>query len=92
MYATGFSYFADGKIEKLKLGNGLWESAKLNNRLQATEIAMGHSVGDGSLMKLNYEYGELNADGSVDTTKNAGNIAKQTVNFSGLANPFVHRK
>ena len=89
MYATGFSYFADGKIEKLKLGNGLWESAKLNTRLQATEIAMGHSVGDGSLMKLNYEYGELNTDGSVDTTKNAGNIAKQTVSFSGLVNPFV---
>ncbi|MGB7200672.1 MAG: RHS repeat-associated core domain-containing protein [Pyrinomonadaceae bacterium] len=89
MYATGFSYFADGKIERLKLGNGLWESAKLNSRLQATEIAMGHSVGDGSLMKLNYEYGELNTDGSVDTTKNAGNIAKQTVSFSGLAHPFV---
>ena len=90
MYATGFQYFADGKIERLKLGNGLWESAKLNNRLQATEIAMGHSVGDGSLMKLNYEYGELNADGvTIDATKNAGNIAKQTVNFSGLAQPFV---
>ena len=90
MYATGFGYFADGKIEKLKLGNGLWESAKLNNRLQATEIAMGHSVGDSSLMKLNYEYGELNGDGvTVDATKNAGNIAKQTVNFGGLSHPFV---
>lgn len=90
MYATGFAYFADGKIERLKLGNGLWESAKLNSRLQATEIAMGHSVGDGGLMKLSYEYGELNTDGvTVDTTKNAGNIAKHTVNFSGLANPFV---
>ena len=27
-YATGFGYFADGKIEKLKLGNGLWESGE----------------------------------------------------------------
>lgn len=90
MYATGFSYFPDGKIEKLKLGNGLWESAKLNSRLQATEIAMGRSVGDGSLMKLNYEYGELNTDGvTVDATKNSGNIARQTVSFNGLAQPFV---
>ncbi|MBK7706209.1 MAG: hypothetical protein IPJ30_10605 [Acidobacteria bacterium] len=47
-YATGFQYFADGKIERLKLGNGLWESAKLSSRLQATEITMGYSVGDGS--------------------------------------------
>ncbi len=90
MYATGFQYFADGKIERLKLGNGLWESAKLNNRMQATEIAMGHSVGDGSLMKLSYEYGELSANGaSVITSKNAGNIARQTVSFSGLTHPFV---
>ncbi|MBK8813159.1 MAG: RHS repeat protein [Acidobacteria bacterium] len=88
-YATGFQYFADGKIERLKLGNGLWESAKLNSRLQATEITMGYSVGDGSHLKLNYEYGELQTNGTVDATENAGNIAKQTVNFSGLANPFV---
>ena len=65
------------------------KAAKLNSRLQATEISMGHSVGDGSLMKLNYEYGELQTNGTVDATKNAGNIAKQTVNFSGLVDPFV---
>ena len=79
----------DGKIEKLKLGNGLWESAKFNDRLQVTQLALGHSVNEGSLWKLNYEYGELNADGTVNTTKNTGNIAKQTVNFTGLSHPFV---
>jgi RHS repeat-associated protein len=31
----------------------------------------------------------LNADGSVDVTKNNGNIAKHTISFQGLSNPFV---
>jgi RHS repeat-associated protein len=91
-YANSFTFTPDGKIEKLKLGNGLWESAKFNNRLQVTELALGHSVGDGNLWKLNYEYGELVVNGStisVDTNKNTGNIARQTVNFSGLSHPFV---
>lgn len=88
-YANNFTYTADGKIASLKLGNGLFESAKLNSRSQATEIAMGHSVGDGSLVKLNYDYGEFDQYGNVDATKNAGNIVKQTVSFSGMANPFV---
>ncbi|HEY0426708.1 MAG TPA: RHS repeat-associated core domain-containing protein [Pyrinomonadaceae bacterium] len=88
-YANSFSYTADGKIQRLKLGSGRWESAKFNPRLQVTELSLGTSDGNGSLWKLNYEYGELNADGSISQTKNTGNIAKQTVSFSGLANPFV---
>lgn len=51
---------------------------------------MVNSVGNGRLMKLNYEYGELETNGTtVDVTKNSGNIAKQTLTFNGLANPFV---
>jgi RHS repeat-associated protein len=89
-FATGFSYMPDGKIGKLQLGNGLWESAKVNSRLQVTELAVGHSVGDGSLGKFEYAYGELQSDGTtVDATKNAGNIATQTMSFNGLTHPFV---
>ena len=40
-------------------------------------------------MHLTYEYGEFDTGGNVDVTKNAGNIAKQTITFNGLANPFV---
>ncbi len=81
----------DGRIEKLKLGNGLWEAAKFNTRLQVTEFALGHGVASGDLWKLGYEYGELNADGTtVNSAKNTGNIAKQTLSFNGLAQPFVH--
>jgi len=88
-FATAFSYLPDGKIEKLRLGNGLYESANVNSRLQVTELALGHSVGDGGLMKIDYDYGEFQTGGTVDVTKNAGNIAKQTISFNGLANPFV---
>jgi hypothetical protein len=54
-----------------------------------TELALGTSDADGSLWKLKYDYGELNTDGSVNTAKNTGNIAKQTVTFNGLTNPLV---
>jgi len=40
---------------------------------------LGNSTADTSLWKANYEYGELNADGTVDATKNTGSVAKQTV-------------
>ncbi|MBD3885898.1 RHS repeat-associated core domain-containing protein [Phormidium tenue FACHB-886] len=87
-YANGFSYTPDGKIQRLRLGNGRWESAKFNERLQVTEMALGASDGDGSLWKLKYEYGEFE-NGDVNTAKNTGNIARQTISFNGLPNPLV---
>ena len=87
-YANAFTYFADGRIEKLRLGNGLWESAKINSRGQVTEFSLGHGVSSGDVWKNTYEYGELSG-GTVDATKNSGNIAKQTITFDGLANPLV---
>lgn len=88
-YANTFSYTPDGRIEKLRLGNYRWEWAKFNERLQVTELNLGSGVNDASLWKLKYEYGEINAGGNVDASKNTGNIARQTTSFSGLANPFV---
>ncbi len=87
-YANGFSYTPDGRIQRLRLGNGRWESAKFNERLQVTEMALGASDGDGSLWKLKYEYGEFE-NGDVNTAKNTGNIARQTISFNGLPNPLV---
>jgi RHS repeat-associated protein len=88
-YANSFSYMPDGRIEKLRLGSGLWEEAKFNARLQVTELGLGHGVSSPDLWKLNYDYGEINGNNDVDTTKNTGNIARQTLSFSGLAQPFV---
>ncbi len=88
-FANSFRYASDGKIESLRLGNGLWESAKFNSRMQPTEINLGHGVVSGDLWKLTYEYGELESNGNVSTAKNTGNVARQTVSFNGLAQPFV---
>ena len=88
-YANSFTYTPDGKIESLRLGNLLWEKAKFNNRLQVTELALGHGVNQGDVWKHGYEYGELESDGTVSTAKNTGNIARQTLSFNGLAQPLV---
>lgn len=65
------------------------KSAVMNSRNQVLQLRMGNSPTDASRMHLTYEYGELQTNGTVNTTQNAGNIAKQTINFNGLANPFV---
>ncbi len=72
----------------MRLGNGLWETAAFNERLQVTELGLGHSVQTNNLWKVNYTFGELDPSGNVDPAKNTGNIAKQTISFSGLAQPF----
>jgi RHS repeat-associated protein len=48
-----------------------------------------YTASDGSLCKQNYEFGEIDANGNVNTSKNTGNIAKLTNSFNGLAQPFV---
>lgn len=88
-YASHINYTASGVIKHLQLGNGLWESAVMNSRNQVLELRMGNSPTNAGLMKLEYAYGEFDGGGSVDITKNAGNIVRQTVSFDGLANPFV---
>lgn len=88
-YANAFSYNAAGNLERLRLGNGRLEHGLFNNRHQLTQLALGASSVDSSLWKVNYEYGEVQANGTVDASKNTGTIAKQTISFSGLASPFV---
>ncbi len=89
VYASNFAYSPDGKIERLKLGSGVWESAKFNSRLQVKELSVGWGPSSSSIWKMTTEFGELQTNGTVDATQNNGNIGKQTVSFTGLANPFV---
>jgi len=88
-YANLFTYTPDGRIESLVLGNLLWEKAKFNSRLQVTELALGHGINTGDVWKLGYDYGEIDSSGNVDAAKNTGNIARQTLSFTGLNQPFV---
>jgi len=52
-------------------------------------MGLGVSEANLNLWKLNYEYGELNANGTVDAQENTGNLAKQTISFDGASQPFV---
>ena len=84
-YVSNFSYTASGGISQMRLGNGRWETAKFNNRMQVTELGLGNSATDASVWKTAYEYGELDSNGNVVTAKNTGNIAKQTLTVPGTS-------
>ena len=84
-YVSNFSYTASGGISQMRLGNGRWEIAKFNNRVQVTELGLGNSATDASVWKTAYEYGELDSNGNVVTAKNTGNIAKQTLTVPGTS-------
>ena len=73
----------------MKFGNGRWETAKFNSRMQVTELGLGASANDAGTWRTQYEYGELQSNGTVDTTKNTGNIARQTLSFNGITHPLV---
>jgi hypothetical protein len=78
----------------MQLGNGRWESTTFNSRLQPTQIALGKTAptvnGQGQtvysteLLKLDYQYGDLNWDGTVLSGTNNGNLAKQTITVASV--------
>lgn len=43
-----------------------------------TQVGLGTTATNNSLLKIDYEYGELQTNGTVDASKNIGNIAKTT--------------
>ena len=91
IYANSFSYAPHGQVEKVRLGNGKWETTKFNAERQITEISLGNSDGNAGLWKVNYEYGELQQNGTIDAVKNNGNLARQTISVPtiGAATGFT---
>ena len=69
-YAGSFVYTSVGAISSVKLGNGKFETVAYNSRLQPIQIALGSSLTDAGLLKLNYDYG---------TTNNNGDVLSQTI-------------
>ncbi len=79
-YANSFRYTAHGAVESMRLGNGKFESTQFNTRLQPTQIALGTSANNTSLLKLNYDYGQ---------SDNNGNVKSQTITVSGMSHPLI---
>jgi len=85
--ATDFDYSPGGNVKKMKLGNGLWETAQFDERLQLKQVGLGTTQTNNDLFKIDYEYGEIDANGNVDPAKNIGNVAKTTTTIP--ASSFV---
>lgn len=78
-YAANISYTSAGAISSMLLGNGRWESAGFNARLQPVQLALGTTQNGVDMWKVNYDYG---------TTQNNGNLLSQTITVPSL-NPIV---
>jgi RHS repeat-associated protein len=91
IYANGFGYNDKGQPDRMRLGNGLWESIKYNNKFQVTQLGLGTSQSNANRLKIEYEYGEIDSNGNLDISKNNGNVARQkiTVPTIGASQGFV---
>lgn len=78
-YAKSFTYTVAGTASSMQLGNGKWETTQFNERLQPKLIALGTTQGATDLLKLDYQYGKLNATGQTIDGTNNGNLSKQTI-------------
>jgi RHS repeat-associated protein len=79
-YANSFIYNAAGAIQSMRLGNGRFESTVFNSRLQPTQIALGTSASNTSLLKLDYDYG---------STDNNGNVKSQIITVPNMTYPLI---
>ena len=81
--ANAIGYAAHGGIERMRLGNALWEERRYNRRLQPTQIGLGTArttaatldTATSPRLLLDYSYG---------TTTNNGNVASQQLRVGTL--------
>lgn len=72
-YASQISYALHGAVSAMQLGNTKWEHTDFNSRLQPTQIGLGTSSTDSSILKLDYAYGTTNNNGNINRDpENAG--------------------
>ena len=76
-YAKNSTYTAAGAVTSMQLGNGRWETASFNNRLQVTQIGLGNTDSDQNLLKLEYGYA------TPSRTNNNGSMREQKITVPG---------
>lgn len=62
-------YSPAGAINKMKLGNGLWEHTDFNSRLQPKLIGLGASATTSGTFQLEYDLGSTSNNGNVLSQK-----------------------
>ncbi|MEP7148725.1 MAG: hypothetical protein ABI857_07560, partial [Acidobacteriota bacterium] len=81
-YADSFTYNSSGAVTKMQLGNGKWETASYNERLQITQIGLGLTPETQNLLKLEVKY---NTTGQTD---NNGSMREQKITVPAVgSNP-----
>ncbi len=83
---SNLAYTSFGGVSQAKLGNGRWESMQFDGKtLQTTQIGLGGSAGNTSLLKLEYNYGTTTAT----TSDNNGSLRQQKITVAGASAPIV---
>ncbi|HQU84818.1 MAG TPA: hypothetical protein PKY59_16895 [Pyrinomonadaceae bacterium] len=79
LYLDQITYNSAGNIERMRLGNGHWETASYYaDRQQVKQIGLGYSANNKSLLKIDYSYST--------NQENNGSLREQKINFFGLTN------
>jgi RHS repeat-associated protein len=73
-YASNFLYGSRGVLTSMTYGNGAVESYDYNSRLQLTNLSL--TKDSNTIQRYEYRFGQVNADGTVDETKNNGQVAR----------------
>ncbi len=71
-------------MTKMQLGNGHWETAEYNKRLQVKQIGLGLTDSTQGLLKLEYKY-----DTTTTSHDNNGSMLEQKITVPGATDPFV---
>ncbi len=85
-FANSFTYVAHGGLKSETWGNGAVHSLSYNRRLQPSEVKLKQSASGSELQRYNYSYGQVTqATGSIDTSKNNGQIGRIDGFINGAA-------
>ncbi|MBK7707322.1 MAG: hypothetical protein IPJ30_16625 [Acidobacteria bacterium] len=74
----------ENTLRQRPLGSGKVQRASSGDRDVARDVADRHEH-----LEDQSDYGETDSNGNVDLNKNTGSVARQTVSFAGLTQPFV---
>jgi RHS repeat-associated protein len=77
-YADSFTYNAAGAVTKMQLGNGLWETADFNERLQVKMIGLGTLETNANKLELDFGYTGSDPTNNVGD-RNNGSLRSQTI-------------
>jgi len=85
-FASNFGYAPSGAMTSETWGNGAVRSLAYNSALQVSQVKLKQSSSGSELQRYDYLYGQVTqSNGSVDKTKNTGQVARIDGTINGSA-------